>query len=137
MSRKHPRRRGAVIVAALVCLLIVVALIGAMLQGSLRARRQLPVQRDLRQCELLLDAGLERAAYRLAREDDYRGETWQLPADEAASLDEGQITIAASRDSAAQPWQLHVVAEYPLGSEHSIRRSRTITISSPSTQHQE
>lgn len=127
------RRRGAVIIAALVCLLIVMALLGAMLQGTLRARRQMHVERDLRQCELLLQAGAERAVHRLAQESDYRGETWTVSANANLGLADGQVTIAASR-AADQPWQLNVNAEYPTGTEHSIRRSRTISVPSPSAQ---
>jgi hypothetical protein len=137
MIHKHRRRRGAVIVATLVCLLVVMALLTAMLQGALRARRQLPVQRDLRQCELLLTAGLDRAAHRLASEADYRGETWSLPADSTARLADGQVTITASRPTPDQPCQISATAEYPLGTPLSIRRTHTITLPSPSTQPQE
>jgi len=134
---RHARRRGAVIVAALVCLLIVVALLGALLQGTLRARRQLPMQRDLRQCELLVAAGIERAADRLSKEAEYRGETWSVPADDSIGMAAGQVTIALSRPGSDQPWEARIIAEYPLGGEHSIRRSRTISLPAKSTQTQE
>src|SRR6476660_7947859 len=77
----HTRRHGAVLVAALVCLAIIVAMIGSMLVTALAASRQLHAERDLRQCELLLQAGVDRAAYRLATERTYRGETWTLSND--------------------------------------------------------
>lgn len=127
--REYPRQ-GAVLVVALVCLLIVMTLLGSMLQGTLRVRRQLHAERDLRQTELLLQAGADRAAYRLATAADYRGETWMLPAEAIVGRGEGQVTIAASRNATDQPWQLHVVAEYPLGSESSIRRSHTYLVQS-------
>jgi type II secretory pathway component PulK len=133
MIRKKPTRagagrRGTVLIAALVCLLIVMALLGSMLQGSLRARRQMHVQRDLRQCELLLQAGAERAVHRLATQADYRGESWAVPAEQIVGTGEGQVTIAAMRDADDLPWQLRVVAEYPLSGERSIRRSRTFSV---------
>jgi hypothetical protein len=136
-TRLCPCRRGAVLVAALVCLLIVMAMLGAMLQGTLRSRRQMHVQRDLRQCELLLQAGALRAAFRLANEADYRGETWAVPAEAVVGTGEGQVTITASRPAEGQPWQLDVVAEYPLGGDSSIRRSRTISVPSKTTPPQE
>ena len=37
--RQTPRRRGAMLVVALACLAIVMAIIGVMLQGALRAPR--------------------------------------------------------------------------------------------------
>jgi len=135
--RRVSRRSGAVLVASLVCLLIVMAMLGSMLQGTLRSRRQMHVHRDLLQCELLLQAGAERAAIRFAQDPDYRGETWSLPAEAIVGTDQGQVTIAASRAADDQPWQLHVVAEYPLGDETSIRRSRTILVSQQATQSQE
>ena len=52
--RTRPRRNGLMIVAALVCLLIVTSIVGSMLQGALRARRQLHAERNRRQAELLL-----------------------------------------------------------------------------------
>ena len=73
------KRRGTVLVAALVCLLVVMAMLGAMLRGTLRAHRELHNERDLRQTELLLQAGSGRAVFRLAKDANYRGETWSLP----------------------------------------------------------
>jgi hypothetical protein len=104
------------------------ALIGALLQGTLRARRQLQVERDRRQAELLLQAGLDRAALALASEPGYRGESWQLPAESITGVGAGSVTIKATRASDDTPWQIHVVAEYPVGSARSIRRSRTILV---------
>ena len=127
----RPRRRGTILVVALVCLLIVMTLVALLLQGALRARRQLRAERDRRQAELLLAAGIERAALRLADEADYRGETWELPAEAIVGTGSGQVTISAAREAADRPWQVYVVAEYPLGSELSIRRSRTVLVSSP------
>jgi type II secretory pathway component PulK len=137
IGRKVRKRRGAVILAALVCLLVVVALLGALLQGTLQARRQLQVQRDLRQCELLADAGIERAAHRLTKESDYRGETWSAPAQREIGLAEGRVTIALARAADDQPWQASITAEYPLDGERSIRRTRKVSISLPSRPTQE
>jgi hypothetical protein len=129
-TRPRLRRQGMVLTVALVCLIIVMALIGGLLQGTLRARRQLHVERDRRQTELLLDAGARRAAWRLSSEADYRGESWSLPAEEIVGAGAGQVTIAAARQADNQPWQVQVVAEYPLGTDLSIRRSRTILVPS-------
>jgi len=140
MTRRNSYRtqpRGAVLIAALVALVVVMAMLGTMLQGALRARRQLHTQRDLRQCELLLQAAMDRAALRLSQEADYRGETWDLPAETIVGTGQGQVTIEATRDSDDEPWQLHVVAEYPLGAENSIRRSRTLLVQSTMSNLQE
>ncbi len=132
--RRWPRRRvaasrGAVLVAALVCLLVVMGIIGGMLRGALGARRQLHAERDLRQTELLVEAGADRAVLRLAVEPSYNGETWQIPSDQIINRGDAIVTIRASRSSVDKPWQVRVVAEYPAGSELSIRRSRTFELS--------
>jgi Tfp pilus assembly protein PilX len=127
-SNRRQKRAGAVLVAALVCMLVVMTLIGTMLQGTLRARRQMRVERDRRQAELLVDAGLSRAALRLSRDVEYRGESWQLTPEQIVGRGGGLVTIAASRAAADKPWQVHVVAEYPLGGGFSIQRSRTFPV---------
>jgi hypothetical protein len=141
ISTNRPRaarqRRGVVLVAALVCLLVVMALLGSLLLGTLRTSRQLHVERDLRQCELLLQAGVDRAAFRLAKELDYRGETWTLPAATIAGTGDGLVTVEVNRAADDQLPQLSIVAEYPVDGEHSIRRSRTILIQSQTPQSQE
>jgi Tfp pilus assembly protein PilX len=130
MSQVRVRqRRGATLAAALVCLVIVTALLGHMLVGALRMGRQMRVDRDRRQCELLLQAGLDRAAFQLAAAETYSGETWNITPDEIGGFGEGQVTIQVSRAGDAPP-HIHVLAEYPLGSEHSIRRSRSVELQS-------
>lgn len=130
-------RQGTVLVAALVCLLIVMGMLGSMLQGTLRAHRQLHRERDLRQTELLLQAGSDRAVYRLANETSYRGETWNLPADAIAENGAGRVTIEISPADGQATLKAQVVAEYPLGGETSIRRSRIFQVPTRKPQEQE
>lgn len=120
--------RGVVLVAALVCLLVVTGIVGGMLQSAVRARRQLHAERDLRQTELLLDAGAARAASRLANEPEYDGETWRLAAAEIIGRDAGVVTIRTAPADDENSWQAEVLAEYPAGGESSIRRTRTFVI---------
>jgi len=127
-SKPKPNdRRGVVLIAALVCLSIVLAMLGSMLLGALRRGRELHAERDRRQCELLLEAGVDRAVYRLAKEPSYRGETWTLRAPEITSHGSGLVRIKTS-DDFSQSRRLEVVAEYPAGDEFSIRRSRSLTL---------
>jgi type II secretory pathway component PulK len=137
MRQQKTQRRGVVLVAALVCLLIVMTMLGSMLLATLRSARQLRAERDLRQCELLLLAGVDRAVFRLGKEMDYRGEIWALPAAAIALHGDGLVTIEVSPHPADESPQVTVIAEYPTGSEHSIRRSRTIQIQSKMPQPEE
>jgi Tfp pilus assembly protein PilX len=127
IGRKN-RRSGTVIIMVLVCLVIVMALIGTLLQGTLRARRQLHAERDRRQAQWLLEAGLQRGLRRAAAAAEYRGETWRLSAEDVSGSGAGEITIELSEAGEGQRRRLSVVAEYPIGSKLSIRRSRTIFV---------
>jgi hypothetical protein len=136
--RRHRNRRpGVILFVALVSLLIVMAILSQMLKTSMRAQRQLHPERDLRQTELLLQAGADRAAYRLANEESYLAETWRLPADAVVGSAAAQVTIQITRGSADSPAHVHVLAEYPLGGALTIRRSRTLDIDALSSHSQE
>jgi hypothetical protein len=121
-------RRGSVLVATLVCMLVVMMILGIMFQGAVRAHRQLYRERDLRQTELLLQAGCDRAAFQLSNAEDYHGETWNLPADMVVGAGRGRVTIETTRSGSQPTWDVKVVAEYPQGSDTSIRRSRTFQL---------
>jgi hypothetical protein len=121
-------RRGTVLVAVLVCLLVVMGILANMLKGTLRAHRQLHRERDLRQTELLLQAGSDRAAFQLASDPKYSGETWNLPADTFVDKGEGRVTIQISPVEGQAARRVYLMAEYPFGGELSIRRSRTFQL---------
>lgn len=126
---KSPRR-GTILIVALLCLLVIMSLLGTMLLAALQSTRQLHAERDLRQCELLLQAGVERALTQLAEQPDYQGETRELTAAEIINQGTGRITIAVTPATADAPPQLQVAAEYPAESEIAVRRSRTLSIPS-------
>ena len=72
-----PRRSGTLVVCVVVCLLVATSLAAATTHAALRWRRSLRMEHQMRQTELLLDAGILRAARQLRRSIDYRGETWR------------------------------------------------------------
>lgn len=133
-SHDRPRRkiakdrRGAIMIVALACLLISMSLLGSMIEGAVRARRSLRELRNQQQTEWLLASAFDRAAYRLASETDYRGETWQASLDGAAGDAAGEVVIEVARDAADDPWQVRIVAQFPAGSELSVRRTQTFVI---------
>lgn len=125
------RRQGTTTVLVLICLLVVVSFVGTMLQSAVRARRQLQTERNRRQAELLLDAGIDRASYRLVAEPEYRGEIWTPDSTALAGRAQVVATITPTpADASATPsssrtpsWQVEVIAEFPVGNPNSIRRS--------------
>jgi hypothetical protein len=143
-QRHAPHRPGAILVVALVCLLVVMSIVAGMIKGAIRERRQLHQYRDLRQTDLLVEAGADRAAARLAEDPEYRGETWRVPAEEIGHA-AGEVTIEVSRDESGAPTaadgapslRVRVSAEYPLVGVTSIRRTRTFAIAPQSIPEEE
>jgi hypothetical protein len=85
-------------------------------------------RRDARQTELLLDAGLDRAAFQLSQRSAYEGETWTIPADQLLDSGDGEVVIAVTRRGDADVWRVRVDAEYPVGALSSVRRTRTFFV---------
>lgn len=131
MQHQHRQRRGTALVAALVCLVLVMAILGNMLVEALRIGRQMRIERDRQQCELLLQAGMDRAALCAASTEDCADEVWDIPAADIGGIGDGQVTIRVFQPTDGAP-QIHVLAEYPIGTERSIRRSRTLEVRPPS-----
>lgn len=134
-SKSQPPRRGALLIVALTCMAIVIAIIGLLFSSSLRTRRQLHAERDLRQVELLVDAGLRRAAVKLSAEESYVGETWRIPADQLLHNGAAEVTIAVAspedsedRDEDGKTVAVTIAARYPLNVPRTVQRTRTFTI---------
>ncbi len=71
------RRTGAVLISVLACLVVTTAIAALTVRQSLEARRQGRVERQLRQTQYLLDAGIRRASERLRADESYAGESWE------------------------------------------------------------
>lgn len=77
MSRqKSEARRGLVLICVIGCLVVCSVLIALTVQSSLRGRRESRLQLQLRQTELLCEAGVMRAAKQMETSEDYTGEQW-------------------------------------------------------------
>lgn len=138
--RRRGKRRGVLLVAVIVCMAVVMGIVGTLLRSALSARRQLRVERDLRQVELLLEAGVDRAVAKLAANPNYDGETWSIPAMEILSDGDGEVVIefptaelptetaSESEDEAAASRRVRIAAEYPVGGLTAVRRTRTFVM---------
>ncbi len=119
----HDRgRRGAVLMTMMVCLVIALAIGGALLRTGMARRGQARAEERRLQAAWLAESGLERASDRLREAPDYAGETWEIPAEDLGGRDGGLVTIAV------EPVQGHplrrlirVRADYP---RDPSRRSR-------------
>lgn len=129
-GQQQPRKRGAVLICVVVCLAIVTLLVAAMVQSTLLTRRQIRTEQHLRQTEWLVEAGVERAAFRLANDEEYDGEQWPLPADAIVGTHPGLVNISVRRESTG-PATVRVVAEYPSGGATPICRTREFLVDLP------
>ena len=130
ITQEPPRcdRRASILICVLVCLAVATALVVQATQSALRARRDVRSQRHLRQTELLLEAGVQRAAQRLSANADYAGETWDLSAQAIPGCDSAEIVIAVSSLDGDWPRRVQVVARLSAGAPDVVQRSYTFPI---------
>jgi Tfp pilus assembly protein PilX len=124
------RRRGSVMVAAAICLLLATLLLASALKLANTGRKQ--VRRDQLQLQAnwLAEAGLERAASRLESEAGYQGETWKIVADELDGQHTGEVLIKVSPEKDVEDsWVVIVEARYPAGATLSATKTRRSTVS--------
>lgn len=129
-----PSRRGAVLVAAMACLLIAMSLAVTALADVLLQRKQLRVERSARQAELLLTAGRDLAAARLASDASYAGDKSELTVPTAGEFARAEIEIALvdPAPSGGGYSAFSVTATFPVGGPRPIRRSQVFHLPTPS-----
>ena len=130
--RQHDEQRGTILVCVLACLVIMSSLGAATVRGVLRDRREVRIEQQLRQTELLCEAGVARATRALHESSAYIGEQWTPNLSESLWQDAVvRINVESSQDSNAR--NIEVTAS--LGSNaHYVRpmqRSYTFTIETP------
>jgi Tfp pilus assembly protein PilX len=126
-NTNHKFRRGAALIVALLTLLVVVLITGAVLQAILVHRRQASLEENRLQAASVAEAAIERAIARLKQSPKYTGETWTVPinqvGDEAAvAVAEIRIVADAERSSARQ---ITAMARYPRDSARQATVQRT------------
>ena len=129
-SRQARSNRGVVLICVIACLTIVTLMLGGMLKRTLLTKRHSRAERNLRQTEWLVQAGAERAAFRLRNDAEYPGERWSLPPEAIVGAHPGVVTITVRREAEEEASVL-VVAEYPAGSDTSIRRTQEFLVDIP------
>lgn len=91
------KRRGLITGCVLVCLIVTVSLTASSLRSTLRARREVATRHQLLQTDWLLNAGIQLAREKLAKQDDYQGETWQ-PQDVIVGYYQANVVIKVTED---------------------------------------
>ena len=113
----RPARRGAALVWAVVILALLAALLQLSVRHVLAARRQLDRRHSELQTDWLARAGLERAAARLLAAPDYTGES-------LAPIPGAQVLIEVKQDlDLPSTYQVTSAARYPTDGNPVIVRS--------------
>lgn len=120
-------RRGLVLLVILVCLTVASVVCVVLVEQVAVARRALNAHHWGLQAQWLAEAGVERAAARLAANADYAGETWNIPAGELAGGQGGVVRIQ-TETLADQPDRrlIRVEADYPDDPQHRCRKGKQV-----------
>ncbi|HJT31917.1 MAG TPA: hypothetical protein VJ783_07670 [Pirellulales bacterium] len=133
MSHRHRRqRRGAVLIMALVCLVLAVTIGGALLRWVVLEHKLLATRADESQARWLVEAGIERAAARLASDAEYAGEIWEIAADELPAGQAGRVELRIDAiEGQSRQRTITVVAKYPLEVRPPARARKQIIYQLP------
>jgi type II secretory pathway component PulK len=132
MDHSHPtrskprRRRGAVMFAVLVSLVVVTALVAGWTSDGLSLSRKSRDAEQRLQADWLAEAGLDRAAARLAVDHNYSGETWTIAPAELSSADGGRVEIHVAATGASR--RISVAADYPADPQRRCRIRKEIVL---------
>jgi type II secretory pathway component PulK len=131
MDHCHPRRwrKGAILIVILLCLAVAAAVSIAVVRQAALQRQAAQLNRRSLQACWLAEAGLERAAARLATDGKYAGETWTVAPAELAA-DERAVVKIRVETPAGRPERrsLRVEADYADGSGNHARQEKQITV---------
>lgn len=136
-SRGRRVRRGVVLLVAVVAIAVASMIFLSLLKLSVAERRRVESASWQIQAAWLVESGIERAGAQLADDPDYRGETWNLPADALGGPHQAVVTIRVETIPQRNERRLvHVRADYPDHPQHRARQSKQVAIDvRPSSQH--
>jgi hypothetical protein len=119
-------RRGFLAVLVLVCIVVMAAIGAGLLRIGLAERARLRDEERRLQAEWLVESGVERGLAALASRPDYRGETWEVPADALGGPSPARVTIAVESREGRQ--FLRVRADDRRDAPGRIRLTRTVRV---------
>ena len=126
MNRKEPRR-GATLIAVLVCLGVAAMLLTTMASRMMLTHRQIQRQVAFDQTYWLCESGVDRALQQMDINADYFGETWQVPSSELGDRGDAEIRITVQPTDDGQR-TVTVVARFPLNNQLQMQSIKKTTI---------
>ena len=129
MRMKRSKRRGLALIPSMVCLLLVSLLSAALLKNAHMQRMLARGEQRRMQAEWLAEAGLARAAAKLAGDRKYQGETWELTGAEMGGEESAVVRISLKRiEKDARRGLLSVQADFPKDDVGRARISKELTV---------
>ncbi|MDZ7617512.1 MAG: hypothetical protein U1E05_10935 [Patescibacteria group bacterium] len=131
MKRRQirPKRSGFLLLSALVCVALVIAMGGLMTRMMVVNSQYDRAQLRRMQCQWLVDSGIERAAARLATEAEFTGETWHIEPEQLDGRNGAVVQIAVTPQAEPSAWRtVSVQADYPADSPARVRHSRVVRL---------
>ncbi|HUG92771.1 MAG TPA: hypothetical protein VML55_18160 [Planctomycetaceae bacterium] len=132
---RGPRRRGAIAVLAMIGLLVAGMISTTLVRLAVTRHRQVEHEALRLQSEWLAEAGLERAAARLAAASapaEYGGETWPVAAANLGRGQAGRVTITVEPARDGSQYRVTAVADYPADGSRRARARRSAAVTAPS-----
>jgi hypothetical protein len=122
-------RRGVALIVVLAGLAVTMVMFLAATKLILVQRKTIELTARQIQASWLAESGVQRAAARLAADANYRGETWNVSAEELGGRSGGSVTIHVEQPP-DQPGRrtVHIDADFPSDPQQRARVSREITI---------
>jgi type II secretory pathway component PulK len=93
MSNSHRKRLGMTLILVMTCLAIASALLVTGVKLAVTSHRLTRSFSWTVQARWLAESGIERAAAKLAADENYSGETWTIPAEILGGENAGQVKI--------------------------------------------
>lgn len=124
-------RRGAVLIVALVCLMLISLILGSLLKLVVTHRRQMRGREHRLQAVWLAESGIQRAVHRLADGSGYGGEEWNIPAEEIGGRHAGRVKITVETSDADDERTVIVEAIYPYRETKFAKRTKQVTVQVP------
>jgi type II secretory pathway component PulK len=128
----HKRRHGAknngfALFGVLVCLAVAAMLFAVFLRTVNAGRNRAERLGRASQSDWLAESAIERAVARMRVDPSYTGETWRVSAEQLGGSRAGVVAIVVRRrDEAPDRFDIEVVADFPDGTIHRKRTSKTI-----------
>lgn len=125
------QRDGAVLVAVLASLVIVIALVGSAIRSTLQGRRQCKLELQMQQAEVLLQAGMDRIASADVAKADWQ--TW----DARLALPEFDIAEVRYESLASEGAVVRCTARLGLSTspELAVQISRDLKLTQPTNEN--